>query len=205
MLRIGLTGGIGSGKSTIARIFEVLGIPVYYADTEAKRLMNSDIELKNSIKKYFGEDAYKDGMLNRAYISSIVFNDLAKLDLLNSIVHPATIKDGKAWMKKIESSDNKKVPYAIHEAALIFEAGVAEGLDLVIGVSGPMPLRIKRTMERDKITKEEVLKRMNRQIDEETKMKLCDFIIKNDEQQLVITQVLNLHEKFTSQEKSFNF
>jgi dephospho-CoA kinase len=198
MLRIGLTGGIGSGKSTVAQIFEVLGIPVYYADTEAKRLMNDNAELKNSIIKNFGEDAYKDGILNRAYISFIVFNNPAKLDLLNSIVHPATIKDGERWMKKIESSESKKVPYAIHEAALIFEAGVAEGLDHVIGVSAPLPLRLKRTMDRDKVTKEEVLKRMKRQIDEETKMKLCDFVIINDEQQLVITQVLNLHEKFTS-------
>lgn len=200
MLRIGLTGGIGSGKSTIAQIFEVLGIPVYYADTEAKRLMNSDAELKNSIIQNFGEDAYKEGILNRAYIASIVFNDPEKLDLLNSIVHPATIKDGIRWMKKIESSEGKKVPYAIHEAALIFEAGVAEGLDHVIGVSAPLPLRIKRTMDRDKVTKEAVLKRMNRQIDEEIKMKLCDFVIINDEQQLVITQVLNLHEKFTLKE-----
>jgi dephospho-CoA kinase len=199
MLRIGLTGGIGSGKSTVAQIFEVLGIPVYYADIEAKRLMNRDAELKNSIIKNFGEDAYKDGLLNRAYISSIVFKDHAKLDLLNSIVHPATIKDGESWMKKLETSTLHSVPYAIHEAALIFEAGVAQGLDFVIGVYAPLPLRIKRVMERDKVTKEEVLKRMNRQIDEETKMKLCDFVITNDEQQLVTTQVLNLHEKLSTQ------
>ena len=201
MLRIGLTGGIGSGKSTVAQIFEALGIPVYYADVEAKRLMNDDAELKRSVIKNFGEDAYKDGMLNRAYISSIVFNNPAKLELLNSIVHPVTIRDGERWMKNIESSEGKKIPYAIHEAALIFEAGVAAGLDHVIGVSAPLALRIKRTMDRDKVTKEDVLKRMSRQIDEETKIKLCDFVIINDEQQLVTTQVLGLHEKFTSKEK----
>jgi dephospho-CoA kinase len=197
MLRIGLTGGIGSGKSTVAQIFEVLGIPVYYADAEAKRLMNTDEELKINIIKNFGNDAYKEGFLNRAYISSIVFKDHAKLDLLNSIVHPVTIHDSEAWMKKLKAS-SPSIPYAIHEAALIFEAGVTQGLDYVIGVFAPHPLRLKRVMERDNVTKEEVLKRMNRQIDEETKMKLCDFVINNDEQQLVISQVLNLHEKLSS-------
>jgi len=189
MLRIGLTGGIGSGKSTVAQIFEVLGIPVYYADAEAKRLMNSDTELKNSIIKNFGEDAYKDGLLNRAFLSTIVFSNQEKLTLLNSLVHPATIKDGEAWMEK------QITPYAIHEAALIFEAGVAQRLDYVIGVSAPLPLRLKRAMSRDKVTKDEIIKRMQRQIDEETKMKLCDFVIINDEQQLLILQVIDLHNK----------
>jgi dephospho-CoA kinase len=189
MIRVGLTGGIGSGKSTVAQIFEVLGIPVYYADTEAKRLMNEHAELRASIIKGFGEQAYRQNILDRKYISSIVFSDPAKLEKLNSIVHPATKKDGEDWMNR------QKTPYAIHEAALIFEAKVNERLDHVIGVSSPMELRIKRAMQRDTVSQEEVLKRMNQQLDEEKKMSNCDFVIINDERQLLIPQVLELHKK----------
>ena len=191
MLRIGLTGGIGSGKSTAAQIFEVLGIPVYYADTAAKRLMNEDIKLKSAITKIFGEEAYINEILNRKFISSIVFSDPVKLDKLNAVVHPATKKDGEIWMSE------QRTPYAIHEAALIFEANVSDRLDYVIGVSSPMELRIKRAMQRDHVTREEVLKRMKPQLDEETKMSKCDFLLMNDEQHLLIPQVLELHKKLT--------
>jgi dephospho-CoA kinase len=189
VLKIGLTGGIGSGKSTVAKIFEVLGIPVYYADVEAKRLMNEDLELRTNIIKHFGEKAYINEMLDRKYISSIVFSDPAKLELLNSIVHPATKKDGEKWMHQ------QTTPYAIHEAALIFEAKVSDRLDHVIGISSPVELRIKRAMERDNMSREEVISRMNKQLDEETKMSKCNFILINDEQQLLIPQVLELHKK----------
>jgi dephospho-CoA kinase len=192
MLKIGLTGGIGSGKSTVAKIFEVLDVPVYYADEAAKRLMNEDEEIKAAITRQFGEKSYTGGKLDRPYISSLVFNSREKLDLLNAITHPATIRDANEWMKKQSSK------YIIKEAALIFESGSSEHLDFVIGVYAPAPLRIKRTMDRDGITKEEVLQRMSRQIDEEIKMKLCDYIITNDEQQMVIPQVIQLHEKFLS-------
>ena len=189
VLRIGLTGGIGSGKSTAAQIFEVLGIPVYYADVEAKRLMSEDTELKSSISKIFGEEAYASNTLNRKYISSIVFSDPARLEQLNAIVHPATKKDSENWMNR------QTTPYAIHEAALIFEANVSDRLDYVIGVSSPKELRIKRTMERDAVGHDEVLQRMNKQLDEEIKMRNCDFVLINDEKQLLIPQVLELHEK----------
>ena len=189
MVRVGLTGGIGSGKSTVAQIFEVLGIPVYYADISAKRLMNEDAQLRSAITNIFGEQAYANNILDRKYISSIVFSDPAKLQQLNALVHPATKKDGETWMQRQTSS------YAIHEAALIFEAKVSDRLDLVIGVSSPIELRIKRAMERDKVSREEVLKRMDQQIDEELKMRKCDFILINDEQQLLIPQALELHEK----------
>lgn len=198
VLRIGLTGGIGSGKSTVAQLFEVLGIPVYYADEAARRLMNTDKELKAAIKKNFGEAAYKNARpddpvgrdeLDRQYISSIVFNDPFKLDLLNSIVHPATVRDAAVWMK------NQTTSYVIKEAAIFFESGTVEDIDYMIGVYAPETLRIKRAMERDGASREEVMKRMNRQMDEEIKMKLCDFIIVNDEQQMVIPQVLVLHQR----------
>ena len=189
VLRVGLTGGIGSGKSTVAKIFEVLGIPVYYADAAAKRLMNEDEELKKNIIEQFGKESYTEGKLNRSYIASLVFADKDKLELLNALTHPATIRDANAWMQRQTS------PYAIKEAALIFESGSAENLDHVIGVYAPTPLRIQRIMQRDNTTREEVLQRMNRQIDEDIKMKLCDSVIINDEQQLLIPQVLQLHEK----------
>lgn len=198
VLKVGLTGGIGSGKSTVAQIFEVLGIPVYYADVEAKRLMNEDAQLIFSISKKFGEQAYINKILNRKYISSIVFSDPVRLEQLNAIVHPATKKDSESWMNR------QTTPYAIHEAALIFEAKVSDRLDYVIGVSSPQELRIKRAMGRDDVSREEVLRRMNKQLDEEIKMKKCDFVLINDEKQLLIPQVLELHEKLIRLSKEKN-
>ena len=189
MLKLGLTGGIGSGKTTVADIFKVLGIPVYFADDAAKRLMDEDEHVKKSIQENFGEEAYKDGLLNRKYLSDIVFNNTDKLTLLNSTVHPATIKDADEWIQKQTSH------YVIKEAALLFESGAHEKLDYIIGVKAPSNLRILRAMKRDNVSREDILSRMNKQIDEEIKLSLCDFIIVNDEQQLLLPQVLQLHER----------
>lgn len=195
MLRIGITGGIGSGKSTVAHVFEVLGIPVYYADREAKKMMNEDEELKQGIIQEFGNAAYINGILNRQHIASVVFADKEKLSVLNALVHPATIRHGLQWMER------QSTPYVIKEAALIFESGSQEYLDYVIGVSAPLNVRIQRTMQRDKVTREEVLSRMQNQIQEDIKMRLCDFVIKNDEQELVIVQVMALDKKLRELEK----
>lgn len=189
MLRIGLTGGIGSGKSTVARVFEVLGVPVYYADDAAKRMMNEDEELKEKIRQQFGEAVYSDGILNRKALAEIVFNAPEKLKQLNALTHPATIADAERWMQ------SQTTTYCIKEAALIFESGAQEYLNHVIGVTAPAPLRIQRTMHRDGITREEVMARMDKQMDESIKMKLCDFVLVNDEQQLLLPQVIELHEK----------
>ncbi len=191
-VRVGLTGGIGSGKSIVARIFEVLGIPVYYADVAAKNLYRSDPVLRQEIISHFGQGAYVNDELNRKYISSIVFSSPEKLELLNSLVHPATIKDAEKWLMAQTS------PYAVKEAALIFESGSHRDLDYVIGVFAPLPLRVKRVMARDHITEEEVRQRMNNQVEDRIKMKLCDFIIHNDEKQLLIPQVLEIHAKLLS-------
>ncbi|MGB5007970.1 MAG: dephospho-CoA kinase [Ferruginibacter sp.] len=196
MLKIGLTGGIGSGKSTVAKVFEVLGIPVYYADDAAKKLMNEDAALKQKIKLQFGESVYASEHLNKKALADIVFNDPEKLALLNALVHPATLKDVESWMQSQSS------PYIIKEAALIFESGAHQNLDYVIGITAPAPLRIQRTMQRDGITREAVVARMDKQMDDTIKMKLCDFVITNDEQEMLLPQLLALHDKLLSLSKN---
>jgi dephospho-CoA kinase len=191
MLRIGLTGGIGSGKSTVARIFETLGVPVYYADEETKKLMSLDPGLKEAITTHFGKDAYKEGQLDRKYLAAIVFNDPAKLELLNSLTHPVTIRHADAWIKKQRSA------YIIKEAALLFESGANKHLDKVIGVYSPLTMRIERVVERDGVTEEDVLRRINRQMNEDEKLMRCDYIIRNDETEPILPQVLKLHHEFS--------
>ena len=191
MLKIGLTGGVGSGKTTVSKIFASLGVPVFYADDIAKKIMNEDTILKQEIINLFGEEAYAES-LNRKHIADIVFNDAFKLEQLNALIHPRTIEAANKWMQQ------QTKPYVIKEAALMFEAGASTNLDYIIGVYAPQYLRINRVMKRDMFTKEQVLERINNQIDETIKMKLCDFVIVNDEQQAVLPQVINLHKKFLS-------
>ncbi len=195
MLKIGLTGGIGSGKTTVARILEVIGIPVYYADDAAKSMMNENEALKEKLKENFGPDIYINGQLNRPLLSSLVFANAEKLELLNSIVHPLTIADAEAWMKQQEL---KGFPYAIKEAALIFESGAQKKLDYIIGVHAPFRLRLQRAMLRDGQAKEAIEARMSKQMDETRKMALCDFILSNNEEELLIPQVIELHQRLVS-------
>lgn len=187
MLKVGITGGIGSGKSTIANIFSSLGIPLYDADRAAKRLVLSDLEMRQNIITHFGVESYVQGQYNKKYISDIVFNNKEKLDLLNSIIHPATIADANRWFSRQDA------PYALKEAALIFESDSGRFLDYVIGVYAPEDIRIKRTIEREGISETQVKARMSKQMNEEEKMKLCDFVIDNSGSESVITQVLELH------------
>jgi len=192
MIKIGITGGIGSGKSTVSNIFKVLGIPVFDADSAAKKIMGEDENLKTALQKEFGNEVYTGGKLNRTYLAEIVFKDAHRLEVLNSLVHPASIEAGLQWAAK------QTTPYIIKEAALMFEAGSGFNLDYIIGVYAPQAVRIKRVMDRDGVGRQDVLNRMSKQINEEMKMKLCDFVIVNDEQQLVMPQVLKLHEHFLS-------
>ena len=193
ILRIGLTGGIGSGKTTVAHIFETLGIPVYYSDDAAKKIMNENVVLQQQIIQHFGEESYINGQLNRPYLAGVIFNNDEKRTLLNSLVHPLTIDDANNWMLQ------KNTPYAIKEAALIFESDVWKHLDKVIGISAPYELRLQRAMQRDNINREAVEARMAKQMNEEEKMKRCDYILYNDEQQLLIPQVIALHERLTAE------
>ncbi len=187
MLKVGLTGGIGSGKSTVAGIFISLGIPVYNADRAAKTIMNTNSGIREGIIRHFGEEAYAGGQLNRAYLASVVFADGEKLHTLNELVHPATIHDAQKWF------ETQNGPYAIKEAALIFESNSQQYLDYVIGVTAPESVRIERVMKRDGISAEKVIDRMNQQMDEAEKIKRCDFVIDNSGSLSVISQVLTLH------------
>lgn len=187
-LKVGITGGIGSGKTSVCKIFEVLGIPVMYADEAAKHLMNEDLELRNAITREFGAETYPNGRLDRQALSDIVFADKDALHTLNDLVHPATIAYSRRWFEK------KTSPYAIKEAAIFFESNTYHGIDVMIGVSSPMALRLSRSMARTGMTEEEVLARMSQQMNEEEKMSRCDFVIVNDEEAALLPQVLALHK-----------
>jgi len=194
MKKIGITGCIGSGKSTVCRIFETLGVPVYNADLRAKYLMIHSPELVAQIKTIFGEDAYfSNGSLNTKFISSKAFSDRSLIEKLDAAVHPFVFLDFDEWCKKF--SDQQ---YIVKEAALIFESGSYKLLDEVIAVTAPEELRIERTISRDKISKEAVLGRMENQFTQEEKIARSQYEIKNNEEDLLIPQVLRLHKKFTS-------
>lgn len=193
-LQIGITGGIGSGKSLISKIFHALGIPVYDADSQAKVLMTQDASLVGQIKREFGEQSYTaPGILNREYLSKTVFNDPDKLERLNRLVHPQVADDYIRWAEEKSSS-----PYLLKEAALLFESGSYKTLDKIIVVHSPEELRIAHILKRDPHRDVQKIKDIIRnQMPEEEKLKRADFIITNDETQLIIPQVLELHRKFT--------
>lgn len=191
MLKIGITGNIGSGKTTVAKVFELLDVPVFYADFQAKKVMTEDVILIAEIRKNFGVEAYfEDGSLNRKYISGIVFNNEAELRKLNALVHPAVFRAFDVWA---ESYQPKK--YVLKEAALLFESGSDLQCDRTIVVSAALDVRIKRVMQRDQLTETEVLRREEKQMPQAEKEAKASFIIQNDAQTLVIPQVLKIHEQ----------
>lgn len=194
MLKIGLTGNIGSGKTTVAKVFELLGIPVFYADDEAKKVMVTDAILIDAIKQAFGQKSYfVDGSLNRKHIAAIVFNNPTELEKLNALVHPAVFRA----FDKLEA-DAKDAPYIIREAAILFESGSYKTCNRTVIVTAPFEKRMARVVERDGISQTEVEKREARQMPEEEKKKLADDIIINDDVQLVIPQVMALHAQYLS-------
>ena len=189
MLKVGITGGIGSGKTTVCHLFEVLGIPVFYADEAARALMDEDVALMASITALFGEPIYQSGKLDRAALSAAVFAHPEKLAALNALVHPAALAAARLWLEA------QQTPYAIKEAAIFFESGTNIDIDVMIGVSAPVELRIARAMSRSALSREEVLSRMARQMDDDEKMRRCDYVINNDGNTAVIPQVLALHQQ----------
>jgi len=190
---VGITGGIGSGKSVVCKIFEQLGIPIYDADSAVKLLYDKFPELKQSIKELVSEDAIdKNGNVNRKKLAEIIFNSDEKLAILNKLVHPLVKLDFKNWV-----DSNKGYPYLIKEAAILFESGANKDCDNVITVISPIELRIERIRQRDKKTKTEIESIISRQLSDEELIKRSDFVIYNDEKQMLIPQVLKVHEELS--------
>lgn len=189
MLHVGITGGIGSGKTTACKIFETLGVPVYYADARAKWLMENDGELQSAIIRLFGSEAYTNsGKLNRGWIASKVLSDPTLLDKLNAIVHPAVALDGLEWQ-----AAQGEAPYTLKEAALLYESGSYRLLDKIIVVTAPLEVRIARVMERDKASRETVQGWISKQMPEEEKASRADYIIQNDGAHALLPQVMDVH------------
>ncbi len=198
MIKVGITGGIGSGKSIIARFFNLLDIPVYDSDKRAKNLINSDIEIRAKLINEFGESIYKkNGALNRQKLSKLIFENKNHLNKVNAIVHPVVRKDFFEWGKKYQH-----LPYILQEAAILFESGAHQLLDAVITVYAPEQQRIKRISQRDQTSVEQIKKRINNQMDEEKKKKLADFIIFNDEKHAVIPQIIEIDAKIKKLNKN---
>jgi len=192
MKKIGITGSIGSGKSTVVQLFAHLGAPVYDADSRAKWLMVSSPTLIAGIKQLFGEEAYhSNGELNRQHISARAFQDQTILAKLNALVHPPVYKDFDDWAAK------QQAPYVIKEAALMFESDSYKQLDEVIVVTAPEELRVQRAMQRDNVSREAVFSRMKSQLTQEEKLARGQYEIRNNEQELLIPQVLQLHHLFS--------
>lgn len=192
MLKIGITGGIGSGKSFICDKFAKLGVPVYNADERAKYLMHNDQEVRSQLTEFFGQEIFSNNQLDRKLLASKVFNNKASLEKLNSIVHPAVQKDTENWLKLHQNQ-----PFVIKEAALLFETGSYKQLDKTILVSADEDVRIARVMERDKVSKEEVESRIKNQMDELDKMSLADYIINNDGKRELDSLISRLHQLFS--------
>lgn len=198
-LKIGVTGGIGSGKSTVCSIFSHLGVPVYDADNRAKQLMHENEDLQKDLRQSFGWDVYtKEGILDRAYLSKIVFNNAAQLKILNGIVHPAVFDDYNKWVREQAEAGHL---YSVKEAALLIESGSFQSLDKLIVVTCPIDIRLERITKRDHIRKEDVLKRIDNQISDKDRLQYADYVIKNSTNISLIKQVIALHHQFL---KMFN-
>lgn len=187
MIKIGITGGIGTGKSTVCSIFKCLGIPVFDADNEAKMLYTEDESLKQCIINEFGEGVYPNNIFDRKALAEIVFNSEEKIKRLNSFIHPMVLTRFEKWCQKQNS------PYVIKEAALLIEAGSHHDLDKLILVISPIETRIQRVIKRDHSNRVEIMKRINKQMPEEEKKKYCDYQIQNDDENLLIPQVEKIH------------
>jgi dephospho-CoA kinase len=193
MLKVGITGGIGSGKSFVCKLFETLGVHIYYADFHAKYLMRNNLLVRDSIIQTFGEQSYLNESLNREYLSKLVFSDEKKLKLLNSVVHPFVMNEYIGW-----TQDYLNEPYTLFESAIIFESSIDSFFDKIICITCPIDIRIERVVIRDSITEEDVRKRMNFQYSEQELIAKSHFIIDNYGEALLLPQVIEIHKTLTS-------
>jgi dephospho-CoA kinase len=188
-LKVGVTGGIGSGKTTVCKVFAVLGIPVFSADNEAKKIMESDRDIIQKINSLAGKDLYSTGNLDRSELAKLIFNDRELLGNVNSIVHPAVFKSFMEWAHRQPS------PYAIMEAAILFESGASKLVDKVLTVVTPLEERIERLTRGNKMTRDQVMERIKNQVDDNFRIKRSDFIINNSENDMIIPAILKIHRE----------
>ena len=192
MLKVGLTGGIGAGKSTVLLIFQSLGIPVYKADDRAKWLINNNSDITHLLSNEFGSDIYNEGQINTSYLSNIVFKDPSKLKILNEIVHPKVAEDFSLWCS------TQKAKYIVKEAAILIESKAYQQLDKIILVTADKEERVKRIMDRDGVSEHEVLQRMRNQMTDEQKIPYADYIIENNSQESLIEKAQLIHNKLAN-------
>lgn len=192
-LKLGVTGGIGSGKSTVCKVFSVLGIPVFSADDEARKLQDNDIDLRRKINDLAGKDLFTSGRLDRAALAELIFRNRELLERVNSIVHPAVFSYYREWVKKQDT------PYSIMEAAILFESGASEMMDRILTVVTPMEERIERVVKGKRLTREQVTERIMNQIDDETRISKSDYVIFNSEKDMIIPAVLGVHKEMLRQ------
>src|SRR5664279_2769894 len=194
--KLGVTGGIGSGKTSVCRVFDVLRVPVFSADREAQEIMENDYEVRRTLKTIAGKDLYILGTLDRMKLASIIFNDRAILEKVNFLVHPIVFNRFTKWALIQE------VPYVIMEAAILFESGASKYVDRVATVVAPVEQRVKRVIHRSKLSREQVVERIKNQIDDETRIKLSDYVINNSENDMVISAILEIHDDILNLTKS---
>jgi dephospho-CoA kinase len=192
VFKLGITGGIGSGKTSVCRVFDILGIPVFSADTEAREIMDHDLMIRNGINSITGKDLYPGGILDRMQLASIIFNDNKILTRVNSLVHPAVFNQFAIWTEKQVS------PYVIMEAAILFESGASKLVDRIATVAAPESERIDRVIKRNRLTETQVRERMKNQMDDEARIKLSDYIIYNSENDMIIPAILKIHNEILS-------
>src|SRR5450759_2306973 len=186
--KLGITGGIGSGKTSVCKVFDVLGIPVFSADREAREIMEKEGVIRSKLNSITGKDLYISGSLNRIELAAIIFNDSAILEKVNSLVHPAVLDYFRKWTM------DQIAPYVIMEAAILFESGASEVVDRVATVVTPVEQRMERVIRRNKLSREQVERRIKNQMDDETRIELSDYIIYNSENDMIIPVILNIHD-----------
>ena len=186
-IKLGVTGGIGSGKTSVCRVFDILGVPVFSADREASEIVENDQRIKSRINSIAGKDLYSNNGLDRMELATIIFNDKTLLEKINSLVHPVVFDHFRKWVLE------QTAPYVIMEAAILFESGASKYVDKVATVQAPIEQRVERIIQRNKLSREQVMERMRNQIDDEARMKLSDYIIYNSENDMIIPAILNIH------------
>lgn len=197
-MKLGITGGIGSGKTSVCRVFNVLGIPFFSADEDARKIMDSDNKIIEKVKTIAGKDVYSSGSLDRTELARLIFNNDNLLKKINAVVHPIVFEHFKSWAKSATA------PYVIMEAAILFESGASDLVDRTVTVVTPVEERIERIVRRNNLTREQVLDRIKNQMGDEEKIRLSDYIIYNSEHEMIIPSVLKIHEEILSITKTQN-